>query len=441
MLVAKGTEMHTSTAPSTLFTLEQPVASSLRWSRVVLLPFFLTRLLLLAVGYATWIFIAPHLAGEAYLPTGRTLASLGWQMWRWFDSYWYLTIAEKGYPPGHILHIQTDWAFYPLYPVSIYLLGRLFGGTDTADGLAGILISNGCALTALTYLYLLVNRNMSERVARRTVLFFVLAPMAFYLSAAYTESLWLALALSCLYYSGRRQWVLAGTLGALASLTRAQGVGLLVPLLWELWQVASSRERPLLFERGWHRFLAWWLSRIWGLLLALRRRETWLALTGVCLIPLGILAFDVYAWMETGDFSASTDTEKWGWYRQFAMPWTTVWNAVTHPVWPFAVTDWSAWPLSLAAIVLVLVLLIPIAWKLPSIYTIYTLTMLLVPLATGTVNSVDRYYLVIFPVQILLALLSLKRGWGWLAWCIAGICLVLQCAGMASFVLGFPFIA
>src|SRR5690348_9237511 len=141
----------------TVFTTKLPPVSVLslrQWSRVILLPFLLTRMLLLIVGYITWMFLAPHLMGASYLPKHSDLFNLSWQMWRWFDSYWYLGITEHGYAPGSALHTATNWVFYPLYPFSMYIVGRLLGGTDTSYSLAGILISNGAALVALTYLYL-----------------------------------------------------------------------------------------------------------------------------------------------------------------------------------------------------------------------------------------------------------------------------------------------
>ena len=65
----------------------------------------------------------------------------GWQKFllgpaQRFDSLRYTRIAEQGY--AHI----PDSVFPPLYPMTMGVLGRLFGGSHAAFLLAGIIISN-----------------------------------------------------------------------------------------------------------------------------------------------------------------------------------------------------------------------------------------------------------------------------------------------------------
>lgn len=439
-------EGHKNLSPSSvpLLSAELPAVKAQppeRWTRVILWPFLLSRLLLLLVGYATWIWVAPYFTGASYLPGHSDLFSVSWQMWRWFDSFWYLSIAEHGYAPVSAPHTATNWAFYPGYPLSIYLVGSFFGGTDLADTLAGLLISNGCALIALIFLYRLVKRDFCASVARRTVLFMIVAPPGFYLSAVYSESLWLALSISCLYYARQRRWWLSGFLGTLAAFTRPQGVGLLVPLIWEFWQNVSAREKPLLAEHRWQRVKAWFISRSQGTLLAARRTKNWLGLLGILLLPCGALAFFAYAWSQTGDFLTIAETDQWGWGRHLTLPWVTLWEAITHPIWPFSFTDWSAWSLSLTTIAIFMTLLWPMTRKLPGLYTAYAAIMLLFPLISGSIASIVRYYLVIFPVPLLLALWSVERRRGGWYWPLIVLCLIAECLGMASFVLGLPFIA
>lgn len=411
-----------------------------RWFRFILLPYLLTRLLLLVTGYVTWIFVSSHFAGASYLPVHPDLSTLSWQMWRWFDSYWYLGIVEHGYASGSALHTPTNWVFYPFYPLCMDLLGKALGGNEDAYTAAGLIISNISALVALTYLYLMVERDFGVRIAKRSVLYLLVFPMAFYLSAVYTESLWLALAISSLYYGSRQKWALAGILGALAAFTRPQGIALILPLLWEFWQVVSDREKPLFVVLGWQHAWTWWTSRIVGLLLATKRFKNWLSLVCICCVPLGTVAFFTYAYFKTGDFFAEIDTEKWGWARPTMPPWETVIQALQHPV-GFSITDWNAWPSGMLAIALFTLLFFFMLRRLPGIYVVYAAVMILFPLGTGRIASVDRFYLVVFPAQVLLAIWSVKERRGWLHWSVVVICLLGECVGMACFVLGFPFIA
>ncbi len=202
------------------------------WLRAIFLPFLVTRIFLLLVAYGAWIFLAPLFAKTGYVPGHTNWLAFSWEIWRWFDSYWYLSIVEHGYAPGSALHQPTNWAFYPLYPLLISLVGRLFGSTDRAYLAAGLLIANAAALVALSYLYRLIERDFDKQTAQRALYLLLAFPTAFYFSALYPESLWLALAISCLYYARQRRWQLAGPLGALAAATRPQGLGLLLPLLW-----------------------------------------------------------------------------------------------------------------------------------------------------------------------------------------------------------------
>ena len=53
------------------------------------------------------------------------------------------------------------------------------------------------------------------------------APMAFYFSAVYSESLYLALSVGLFWCARQGRWAAVGVLGALAGATRSAGVVLL----------------------------------------------------------------------------------------------------------------------------------------------------------------------------------------------------------------------
>src|SRR5207245_11260971 len=68
-------------------------------------------------------------------------------------------------------------------------------------------------------------------VARLVVLVTAFAPMAFFLSAVYSESLYLALSVGCFWAARHGRFAIVGALGALAAATRSAGVLLLLPVL------------------------------------------------------------------------------------------------------------------------------------------------------------------------------------------------------------------
>ena len=63
------------------------------------------------------------------------------------------------------------------------------GGGETAYLLAGLLISNAACLALFYYFYRLVEMETDARLARRSLVYLALFPTAFFLLAAYAESL------------------------------------------------------------------------------------------------------------------------------------------------------------------------------------------------------------------------------------------------------------
>lgn len=89
---------------------------------------------------------------------------------------------------------------------------------------------------------------MSKEDSQNGVLLFNLFLLSCILFAPYTESLFLLCSVLCIYYARRRIWWMAGLMGALASLTRQQGVFLVIPMVWELWEENKHSIRSLITQ-------------------------------------------------------------------------------------------------------------------------------------------------------------------------------------------------
>ena len=375
----------------------------------VVAPFLAIRLLLFLVGIVTIYYIMPllkHYPPVAFGTRMLHLPDMLYLMWNHYDSGFYVDIASNGYWGANTLHSMSNWAFFPLYPLLMRFFVLPFGVNDDALRIAGIFVSNSAALIAAIYLYKLTTKELGRKPAARAVLYLALFPMSFFLSAVYTESHFLAIVISCTYYARLHRWWLAGLLGGLAALTRFQGALMLIVVGWEYLQFMTASSQPIesqtqmsgrvaLIRQGLR-------SRLINFFQALLRWHTWLDFAWLALIPGGLVLFSIYAKLKVGAFTAFSMSEKYGWHRQFTNPIPVLINYIQHPqvASPY---DWDFYALNLIMIFAFFPLLIPIFRKLPTIYGIFTLVFLVMPLTSGRFTSVPRYYLVVFPVYMILA--------------------------------------
>jgi hypothetical protein len=236
---------------------------------------------------------------------------------------------------------------------------------------------------------------------------------------------------------------LAGGCGAFASLARIQGFLLVAPMAWEYWQMLSDRYSPLPDMSGMtisQKAYSWLYSRLQGPFLAAQKFRNWFNLLAVAFVPLGLVPFFIYSRIKTGDFLATIHNHHTGWGRYVEYPWLLLANALSHPQAPNPM-DWNFWLLNVIMILVFLGFSIWSLYRLPMTYTLYTLGMVLMPLSTASINSVSRYYLVVFPALILLALWSSRDNKSARHFLVLNLFTALQIVFMIFFVLGLPLIA
>ena len=148
-------------------------------------------------------------------------------LWVRLDANYYLRIAHHGYG-GDPKHLP---AFFPLYPGLVGGLGRVLGDFP----LAGTLVSLLCGAVAFELLWRLALPRIGASGATRTVLYLGLFPMTVFLSAVYTESLFLALAIGAFFLAERGHWTWAAIAAGGTMLTRSIGVAVVVGLALLAW--------------------------------------------------------------------------------------------------------------------------------------------------------------------------------------------------------------
>ncbi len=240
------------------------------------------------------------------------------------------------------------------------------------------------------------------------MLYLAIFPTAFFFLAAYTESLFLFLALAAFLCAERSRWWLAGACGFLSSLARLQGVVLLVPLLY-----------TYLRDRQW------------------RLQELRPDIVGLVIIPGGAGLFLAYQQLVIGSAPLVT-TYQTQLYAQFVWPWDNIiatWQKILSPEGTFVNA------LNLAMACLFLAMTVISFWKLPRSYGIYMAVSIIALLFRRTtlqpLVSMSRYALILFPafmiwgrwgrnprvqrlivypsVTLLLYLSGQFAMWGWVA--------------------------
>jgi hypothetical protein len=170
-----------------------------------------------------------------------------------WDSEYYLAIAVGGYddprsphlaPPDQAAiqpgsrsnqNLSLSYAFFPFYPLMIRIFAiplQIFGLNPIATAaLAGVIVSALGALLGMLALHDITRDLLGEEGALRAVFYLIIFPTAFFLLQVYTEGLFVGLAFACLAMLKRKHWLAAALFGVAATLTRAVGVSLVIPML------------------------------------------------------------------------------------------------------------------------------------------------------------------------------------------------------------------
>lgn len=216
--------------------------------------------------------------------------SLQSQLAHW-DGLWYRDVANNGYPRD-VSWLQTNLGFFPLFPISIYLLSPVLELLTThnqiwASTFSGVLISGAGGLVATVFIHRLADGWWGRAAARRATVLFVVYPGSVVFSMVYSEGLLLPLAAICIWALERRKWVLAGAMAGLG--TAVQPVGLLLGLVCG---VVALRE---LWRSGW------------------RARSFHLSVIATVMSAAGAVGFMVFLWIWTGNPFANYIAQHHGW--------------------------------------------------------------------------------------------------------------------------------
>ena len=346
--------------------------------RYILILFIFSRIALTIVGVT-----ARHFYNNDLLRYSNHVWLDIWGIW---DSGYYLDIAKRGYSldqnfefqinksEGFYSQHQINFAFFPLYPLTIRLINSFLNNYF----ISGLVVSNLALMIAAFFIYKLSTLLFDKQVAKSSVKYLLLFPTSFILSGVFSESLALLLIILSSYFMGKKKWITSGVMAALAALTKITGLLAIV-------------------------------------ILALKKRKKILGKKEIFILTLPIMAIALlfyYQYRITGDPFIFFSTEKLGWGANFTNPIQTLGMVLLS-------LNVSVWFLiyKLTAIIFIITEIILIIFSYRKIHLSYWLFWLLafiLPLTSGVAPalSMPRHSLLFFPQYIVLALAAktLKSG-------------------------------
>jgi hypothetical protein len=303
-----------------------------------------------------------------------TVGFHGWlQLWSRWDGDQYLRLAKVGYTSDSV---WKAW-LYPLYPWCI----RFVAGVAGNYVVSALIVSGTALFSAAVLLRRLVSIDFEPEVALRSVWFLLIFPTAYFLHVCYTESLFLALVIGSVFTARRERWWLAGLLGALAWMTRANGIILLPTLAVE----AACQ---------------FWASRRWNW------RWLWIGV-----VPAGFAVYLLINWKVSGAPFAFLTSRNALFRVRPSWPWVGL-RGTMGVIYHWKPTDAEMIGAQEFYFVILGFIGTVASWvKLRPTYAMWVSGNWLLVTSASWLLSMPRYTLVMFPIFILFALLAKNRFW------------------------------
>jgi hypothetical protein len=288
-----------------------------------------------------------------------------------WDGAWYLRIVRNGYPKSIPPDVTFDMtqaraAFFPVFPTLVRWVDYVLPGGDT---FAGIFLNTVFGALAVYVVGLLARQLFGDRAGYRAMLIMAFFPGSFVLTFMYSEATLILVSAACLLMLVRERWWLAGVLAAVGTATRPNGVALCAACA-----VAAF--------------------------LAIRERRNWMSLAAPVLSPIGLIAFQTYLRIRTGEWAwIRVQREAWDEGTSFGLTaLRNTWEAFIHPL--SSPTDILT---AVSFIVMLLVAVIMWRQRLPWPLVAYTAVVLALMILPSTVTARPRFLYTAFPAFISLA--------------------------------------
>lgn len=312
------------------------------------------------------------------------LESLGF--WTCTDSSHYLAIARDGYLSEGDMDRLVQLVFLPGYPMAVRLVDTVLHNYLYSGLLVSLLSFAGAGCV----IYRLLLLDYDHRTAIRTIKYLCLLPGAFFFAAPMSESLFLLLCASCLYFARTKRWLPGCLFGALAAFTRSLGLTLFVPLFFEL--MAESKRTPKE---------------------TLPVRRCLAKFSASLLIFLGFGAYCLINYFVAGDPFKFLQYQKMHWHQQLGWFFNTACYQTEEAIGAYAANStnlWGLWLPNLMAVFGSLVVMIFVVKTMRPSYTAWYLSYFVVSVGATWLLSAPRYLIALIPTPLAASLVSRKAA-------------------------------
>lgn len=217
--------------------------------------------------------------------------------WVRWDANNYIRIATLGYDGYYENGMATTLVFFPLYS----WIMKFFHIFISSIAACGLIVSSLCYGLGCVFLYALVSMDYGKSVGKRAVILISVFPFSFFFGAIMPESVFFFTGCACMYFARRRRFVISGIFGALASLSRMQGLLLAVFFVTE-W-VNAYKPFSLIRKKDFSNLF----------------KNIFTKLTPVLIMPVGTLIYLYQNYKVTGDAFKFLEYQEavWGQHAQY----------------------------------------------------------------------------------------------------------------------------
>jgi hypothetical protein len=282
-----------------------------------------------------------------------------------FDGEHYLSIAKYGY---QFRSGFPQFAFFPLLPLLIHAVASVINDYY----LAGMLVSQTSLYFALVFIF----KWCKELKIQNIQLPLLLSTGAIFLASIYTEPLFIMLASMTMYFSEKQWWGRAVLTTALATASRVNGIFLALFLFAKMIKSGMA-----------------WTKVLPSSLLSIS----------------GIIGYMIFLFLKTGDALAWFHSQG-AWGKATATSPVTTFISYLKAISTEFVPDFTHLVVVFEVLVTLMAIYLfaklVIRKKLDIAYWLYLAGNLAMPIATGSLGSMPRFALILFPLLVVIPGLS-----------------------------------